>query len=685
MPDSEKIKKTIERLREKIREADYKYYVLSEPDISDKEYDDTLKELKNLEERYPQFITPDSPTQRVSGGLIEGFPTVNHKIKMLSLDNTYSIEELKDWEIKIKKFLKKEIHIDYMVELKIDGVSCSLTYEGSMLTTGATRGDGQVGEDITANIKTIKSVPLKLRGQNIPEILEVRGEIYMDKKDLENINKARLTNEEPLFANPRNAASGSLKLLDPTIVRKRNLKCFIHSFGLAKGIEFKNHSEFFEKIKAFGLRVNPQNKHCRNLEEAIKYCLFWQEKRDSLEYEIDGMVIKVNDYILRNKLGETMKSPRWAVAYKFPAHQATTEVQKIEFSVGRTGIITPVANLKPVECAGVTISRSTLHNFDEIERLDVREGDTVLIERAGEVIPKIVKVITSKRKENAKKIKVPGNCPVCKQSLAKEKEEEVYPVRSKTLKRKTSNGVYWFCINPDCPAKIKQSLLHFASRTAMDIEGVGESVVEELVNRGLVKSLADVYKITKDDLLKLPLFAEKKAANLINAIGESKKQQMSRLLYALGIRHIGEKAAQLLAERFKKIDMFFSVKETDLEEIKEVGPAMAESVVKFFSSAKAKKLIEEFKKSGLNLLQEERKIKQSPITGKVFIFTGELKDFSRIDACKLVESLGAKCVSAISKNIDYVIAGESPGSKYEKAQKLKLNILTEQDFKKLIG
>ncbi|MDD4182584.1 MAG: NAD-dependent DNA ligase LigA, partial [Candidatus Omnitrophica bacterium] len=481
--------------------------------------------------------------------------------------------------------------------------------------------------------------------------------------------KTRSKIDEPLFANPRNAASGSLKLLDPSIVRQRNLKCFIHSSGLAEGIEFKDHYEFFEKIKTLGLRINPYNKLCKNLDEAIKYCLNWQSKRDSLEYEIDGMVVKVNDYKLREQLAQTLKSPRWAVAYKFPAHQATTQVEKIEFSVGRTGIITPIANLKPVECAGVTISRSTLHNFDEIERLDVREGDTVLIERAGEVIPKIIKVITAKRKEGTKKVKVPENCPVCKQALAKEKEEEVY----------------WLCINPDCPAKIKQSLLHFASRGAMDIEGMGDSVVEELVDRGLVKSLADVYRIRKEELLKLPLFAQKKADNLILAIEASKKRQMSRLLYALGIRHIGEKAAQILAERFKKIDKFFNIKEADLEEINEIGPTMAEAVVKFFSSAKAKKLIEEFRKNGLNLSQTERIIKQSLISGKVFIFTGELKSFSRNEACERVTALGAKCASSISKNIDYVVVGETPGSKYQKAKELHLNIVTERDFKKLIN
>ncbi|MFA5337161.1 MAG: NAD-dependent DNA ligase LigA [Candidatus Omnitrophota bacterium] len=668
MTDITKIKREIENLREQIRDADYKYYVLSEPEISDKEYDDILKKLKDVEGKHPQFITPDSPTQRVSGGIVEGFPTVEHKIKMLSLDNTYSIEELKDWENKIKRMLKRDISINYVVELKIDGVSCSLIYDKGILLTGATRGDGMTGEDITTNVKTIKSIPLRLRGVNIPEMIEVRGEIYMDKQDLENINKIRSKQEEPLFANPRNAASGSLKLLDPSTVKERNLKCFIHSSGLMTGVEFINHYEFFEKVKTLGLRLNPYNKLCKNIDEVIEYCLHWQARRDSLEYEIDGIVVKVNDYKLRKELAETSKSPRWAVAYKFPAHQATTIVERIEFGVGRTGIITPVAILKPVECAGVTISRSTLHNFDEIDRLDVREGDTVLIERAGEVIPKIVKVIAAKRKDTSKKIKVPKSCPVCGQDLAKEKEE-----------------VYWYCINPDCPAKIKQSLLHFASRDAMDIEGMGESAVEELVNRGLVKSLADIYRITKEDLLKLPLFAQKKADNLILAIVASKKRQLSRLIYALGIHHIGEKAAGLLADKFKKIDMFFKLKGEDLEKISEIGPVMAQSVIKFFASAKARKLIEEFKKSGLNLSQEEKAIKQSALSGKMFIFTGELKGFSRSQAKEHVEALGAECASSISKNIDYVVAGENPGSKYEKARKLHLNIITEQDFKKLIN
>ncbi|MFA5272223.1 MAG: NAD-dependent DNA ligase LigA [Candidatus Omnitrophota bacterium] len=661
------VKKEIESLREQIRDADRKYYVLSQPEISDKEYDDLLRHLKDFEEKYPQFLLSDSPTQRVSGGILEGFRTIKHEVKMLSLDNTYSVEEVKDWEVKIKRMLKSASQLHYVVEPKVDGVSCSLTYKSGRLISGATRGDGEVGEDVTANIRTIKSIPLRLLGQNIPDLLEVRGEIYMDKKELETINKNRLKNQEQLFANPRNAASGSLKLLSPSMVAERNLECYIHSFGLAKSVEFQTHKEFFEKIKSLGLRVNPHNKICANLDEAIDYCMEWQDKRDALSYEIDGMVIKVDDYRLREILGTTLKSPRWAVAYKFPAHQATTVVEEIEFGVGRTGAITPVAILKAVSCAGVTISRATLHNFDEIERLDVRETDTVLIERAGEVIPKIIKVITSKRNKHAKKVHVPKHCPVCKQPISKEKEEEVY----------------WYCINPDCPAKIKQSLLHFSSRACMDIESMGESVVEELVNRGLVKSLADIYNLKKENLLKLPLFAEKKADNLITAIEASKKRPLSRLIFGLGIRHIGEKAAALLAAKFSNMDKLFTLKPADLEQIQEIGPVMTNSIVNFFSLGQTRKLIDEFRKAGLNLRGEQMRKIKTAISGKTFVFTGELDNFSRDEARHLVESLGGNWSSSVSKATDFVVVGRNPGSKHKTAEELHLKVINEAEFRQL--
>jgi DNA ligase (NAD+) len=666
--EQELVKKEIEKLREAIRYHDWRYYVLANPEISDKEYDDLVKKLEDLEKRYPQFITHDSPTQRVSGGLLEGFPTVTHKVKMLSLDNTYSIEELKEWEDKIKRMLKRKVTLDYTAELKIDGVSCSLTYQKGLFSLGSTRGDGQVGEDITQNLRTVRSIPLKLLGKDLPEIVEVRGEIYMDKNDFEKINRERIKSGDPPFANPRNAASGSLKLLDPNLVKGRNLKCFIHSFGWAKGYTFRSQLEFIEKIKSWGLRVNPHTSFCKDLREVIDYCQRWQEKRDTLDYEVDGVVIKVNSFSFREELGSTLKSPRWAVAYKFPAHQATTKIEKVAYQVGRTGIITPVAILKPVECGGVTISRATLHNFDEVERLDVRVGDTVLVERAGEVIPKIVKVITSKRSGKEKKIKVPRRCPECGQDITKDKQEEVY----------------WYCTNPDCPARIRESLLHFSSRDALDIEGMGESVVEELVGRRLVRSLPDIYKLKREDFLTLPLFKEKKANNLYRAIQESKNKGLARFLYGLGIRHVGEKAARVLADEFSQIDRFFTLKQEDLERIPEIGPIMADSVINFFSRPKTKKMINEFKKLGLKL-EEVRRVKKQILSGKRFVFTGELASFSRSEACRLVEELGGSWSSSVSKNIDFVVVGKNPGSKYEKAKKLGIKIINEEDFKKLIG
>ncbi|UCC95944.1 MAG: NAD-dependent DNA ligase LigA [Candidatus Omnitrophota bacterium] len=664
----EKVKKEIESLRELIRRADYQYYILSEPEISDKDYDDLVKKLKSLEGKYPQFIVPDSPTQRVSGGIVDGFSTVRHKVKMLSLDNTYSIAELKEWEEKIKRMLKRKVDLDYMAEPKIDGVSCSLTYEKGILRIGSTRGDGQVGEDVTTNIKTIRSIPLHLRGLNLPEIIEVRGEVYMKKTDFEKINQERTKAREAPFANPRNATSGSLKLLDSSLVAKRSLECLIHSFGLAKNYSFKTHKQFLEKVKLWGLPTDSHSKWCKGLKEVIDYCLYWEQRRDSFQYEVDGVVVKVNALVLQDELGTTLKSPRWMVAYKFPAHQATTKVERIDFGVGRTGIITPVAILKPVECGGVTISRTTLHNFDEVRRLDVHEGDTVLIERAGEVIPKVVKVITSKRSGKEKAVRIPSRCPVCKSAVAKEKEEEVY----------------WYCTNIDCPAQLKRSLIHFASRGAMDIEGMGESVIEELVNRKVIKSVVDIYVLTKNDFLKLPLFKEKKANNIIAAIEKSKDRSLARFLYGLGIKHVGEKAASLLAERFKNIRYFFQLKKIDLEGIPEIGPIMASSIVKFFSASKAKKMIEEFKKAGVNLTRKSTVVKKGKISGKTFIFTGELKGLTRSQAQRLVEENGGRWVSSMSKSIDFVVVGENPGSKYAKAKKLELKIIDEAAFKDLI-
>ncbi|MBU1122346.1 MAG: NAD-dependent DNA ligase LigA [Candidatus Omnitrophota bacterium] len=669
MKKIDQVKKEMDEFREQIRRADYYYYALSQPQISDKEYDDLVKELAAIEKKYPKFITLDSPTQRVSGGVQEGFVTVNHRAKMLSLDNTYDTGELLDWEKKIKKVLLKSSEIDYVAELKIDGVSCSLTYEKGILVRGATRGDGSRGEDITQNVRTIKSIPLKLMGNNFPEIIEVRGEIYMDKIDFAKINKLRIAKGEASFANPRNSASGSLKLLDAAVVKKRNLKCFIHSFGWVKGVGFDSHNKFLRQAKNWGLCINANNGYCESLKEVIGFCDLWQDKKGRLDYEVDGVVVKVNSFQSQKKLGVTLKSPRWAVAYKFPAQQATTVVKDVNFGVGRTGIITPVAMLAPVECGGVTISKSTLHNFDEVKRLDIRVGDTVLIERAGEVIPKVIKVIFSKRKGCEKKIKVPNNCPVCGEKIAKEKEEDVY----------------WYCVNPDCPAQLKRSLLHFTSRDAMDIDGMGDSVVDALVNMAMVKSIVDIYNLCEDDFLKLPLVAKKKAANLVSAIEKSKDRSLSRFLYGLGIRGVGEKGASVLASKYLNIENIFSVKESQLKEVSEIGPVLASSVVKFFSSTHVKKMIREFKQVGVNLIETKKRAQHDLLADKIFIFTGELETFSRSHARRMVEELGGQWVSSISKNIDFVVVGDNPGSKYKRAKKLGLKIIGEKDFAEMIG
>jgi len=658
------IKKEIERLREQIRYHDYRYYVLSQPEISDKEYDDLMNRLKDLEDQHPEFKTDDSPTVRLSGGVLEGFKTVKHKQKMFSLGNTYSFQGLRDWDGRVHKGLAGQ-RIEYVAELKIDGVSANITYEKGKLLIGATRGDGETGEDVTQNIKTIYAIPLVLLGKNIPDFIEIRGEVYMERKELGILNKERQNLGEVLFANPRNAAAGSLKLLDTGIVAKRRLNFFAHSLGEYKGVDIFTQWEFLEQLREWGMRINPNSELCKTLDEVIDYCKQWQEKREKLTYDIDGMVIKVNSLAQQRRLGFTLKSPRWAVAYKFPARQATTEVLKINVNVGRTGVITPVAELKAVECGGVIIKHATLHNFDEIKRLNVKKGDRVLIERAGDVIPKVVKVVDSKGK---RPFVIPKVCPVCSSKVVKEKEEEVA----------------YRCINPSCPAQIERGLIHFASRGAMDIEGMGEAVVVQLVNKGLVKDFADIYSLKKDELLKLELFKDKKSENLLQAIEKSKKQPLSRLIYGLGIRHVGEKAAYVLAQKFKTLDNLMKAKQGDFDAIYEVGQVMAESIVKFFKQNSSYQLIKKLKAAGLNLQEKVTATKKSSLTGKTVVFTGELKAFTRQQAESLVRQFGGNVSSSVSRNTGFVVVGENPGSKYEQAKKLGIKIIDEREFKGMI-
>lgn len=659
-----KVNKKIEKLRQQIRNADYHYYVLSNPQISDKEYDELLKELEKLEKSHPRLITPDSPTQRVSGKLIDKFPAVDHKIKMLSLDNTYSTEELIEWENRMHRTLGKKVNLNYMAELKIDGISCSLTYQKGILTRGLTRGDGQRGEDVTPNLKTIASIPLKLR-EGFPEIIEIRGEVYIEKDAFKKLNKQRLKNGKAPFANPRNAAAGSLKLLDLGLTAKRELGCLIHSFGWVQGCQLQTQSEFLEKIQSWGLPVQKENKFCQDLSQVIRYCSHYQKNRQTLPYENDGVVVKINSLNLQKKLGCTSKSPRWAVAYKFPAIRKTTQIKEIDFSVGRTGIITPVAFLKPVECGGAKIKKATLHNFDQIQRLGLKINDTVLIERAGDVIPKIVKVINSRRNGKEKEIIFPQKCPACKNPLNKE-------------------DVYYFCLNPNCPSQLKRSLIHFACRGAMDIEGMGESLVEELIKRKLVKKIPDIYSLTKKQLSSLPLFKEKKANNLLAALEKSKNRPLSRLLFGLGIPQVGQKAATTLTQQFESLDKVAALTEEKLKEINEIGPVIAKSVVKFFRQKAVQETIRELKAAKVNTLSRKQK-KENKLAGKIFVFTGQLKHFSRGQAQKKVEELGAKWSSSISKKTDYLVAGKNPGSKYKKAAEEKVNILDEPGFMILIN
>lgn len=659
------IKKAIESLREEIRHHDYLYYILSQPKVSDTEYDLLLSKLKKLEDDFPEFKSDDSPTLRVSGGILEGFKTVSHKEKMLSLENTYSFEELKEWDARVLKGLGEKKKIEYVVELKIDGVSASLSYKQGKFIIGATRGDGERGEDVTQNLKAIRAIPLKLLGNKIPEFIEIRGEVYMDRVDFVKLNEERENEGEDSFANPRNAASGSLKLLDSGLTYKRRLNFFAHSLGELKGLEIKSHWDFLSLLKGWGVRGNTYSKICRNLDEVIEYCNLWEKKREKLTYDIDGIVVKVNDIAQELSLGTTLKSPRWAVAYKFPARQATTEVLKINVNVGRTGVITPTAELAPVECAGVIISNATLHNFDEIRRLNIRVGDRVLIERAGEVIPKVIKVVEARGKAE---FKIPKNCPACQGRVVKEKEEDVA----------------YRCINPFCPAQLERGIFHFASRAAMDIEGLGESAIAQLVNLKLVKNFADIYRLKQTDLKKLDLFKEKKIDNLLAAIQKSKSRTLSRFIYALGIRHAGEKASFVLAKKFKSLDNLLKAKKEDLENIYEVGPVIADSVIDYFSQSQTKEMIKGLREAGLNFKEETMQLRDTALAGKSVVFTGELKDYSRLKAEELVRNFGGNPSSAVSKSTDFLVAGDNPGSKFEKAKKLNVMIIDEKTFKEMI-
>lgn len=666
------IEKEIEKLREVIREHDYKYYIQTEPSISDEEYDKLIKKLEKLEQENPHLITPDSPTQRVGKDLTKDFKPVTHKIPMLSLANTYSEEELYDFDRRVKEGLPENQRVEYVVELKIDGASVSLNYVDGNLKTAATRGDGTIGEEITANVKTIKSIPLKFKKpKSIPFLfsdIEVRGEIYMNVADFYLLNKEREKNGEKLFANPRNSSAGTLKMQDPKVVANRPLNIFLYSL-ISTEEELNSQFENLDILKKLGFRTNPESKLCKNIDEAIKLCRELEKRRESLDYEVDGTVIKVNSIYQQRILGNIAKSPRWAVAFKFKAKQAITKLYKITWQVGRTGTITPVAELEPVLLAGSTISRATLHNYDEIKRKDIREGDKVVIEKGGDVIPKIVSVVLNDRPSNSKVPKPPAKCPVCGSQIFKPEEEVAY-----------------YCENSECSAQVKGRIAHFASRGAMDIEGLGEALIDLFVDMNYLKTYDEIYDLKnhRNELVKIERLGEKSIDNLLTAIEESKKQPFSKVLFALGIRYVGAGAAKKLTDHFNTIDALASASEEEISAIHEIGPSISKSVKKFFNDKHNLKLIQRLKDHKLNLKAEKKSTTSSIFTGKTFVLTGTLSNFSREQAEEKISNFGGKPVSSVSKKTDFVLSGENPGSKLTKAKTLGVNIINEDDFIKML-
>jgi len=662
---NEDVKKRIGQLRGEIRKHDHLYYVLNQPKISDHQYDKLFAELKELEQANPQFITPDSPTQRVSERPLEGFTAVRHSVPMLSMDNTYNAEELRAFDERVRKQLGSEDY-DYVVELKIDGLAISLRYERGELVTAATRGDGEVGDDVTANVRTIKAIPLVLFGDGkIPDVLEVRGEVYMPTTSFVELNELRAEAGEPAFANPRNAAAGSLKLLDAKITATRNLSFFAYATGELSEPLAANHYKTLQKFKKLGLPVNPKIKEAGNIDEVISICLKWTEKQPKLNYHIDGMVVKIDRFDQRDILGATGRAPRWCISYKFPAERAETIVESIDVQVGKSGILTPVANLEPVQLAGTTVKRASLHNFDEVQRLGVAVGSTVVIEKAGEIIPQVIEVKT-KATINVP-FEIPTKCPSCGSAVAKDQE-----------------GVYIRCSNPDCLGQLKERLKYFAGRGQMDIEHLGDALIEQLVETGLVKNFADLYKLQKSQLIELERMAEKSAGNVIKAIEKSKTQPLWRLIAALGIRHIGSQSAQILAEYFGSLENLMAADVETLEAIDQIGPTMAESVYEYFRNPENQVVIDELLTAGVKPKQPRVK-RTDKLAGKTIVVTGTLANFSRQQAEQAIRQAGGKASSSVSKKTDFVLAGREAGSKLDKAQKLGVKVINEKEFLDMLG
>ena len=662
------VAKRIEVLRDLIRHHDYRYYVLNQPEISDQEYDRLFRELKDLEGKHPDLLAPDSPTQRVGGQAAEGFSVVEHQAAMLSLDNAFRLEELYEFEERLKRALPGE-GFEYVAEPKIDGLGVALLYQDGLLVRGSTRGDGRRGEDVTANLRTIRSIPLRLN-QDLNHLsqLEVRGEVYLRRADFDRLNREREEAGGAIFANPRNAAAGSIRLLDPSLTAQRPLNIFIYGISYLEPQAFSSHAEALGALKSLGFRINPQNALLPSMDKVVNYCQEMERIRADLDYEADGVVVKVNSYDQQRRLRSTSHHPRWALAYKFAAHQGTTRVKEIIVGVGRTGALTPVALLEPVELAGATVSRATLHNEDEVARKDIRVGDTVLVERAGEVIPQVVQVVKEKRAPGSRPFSMPKHCPICGAAAFRPEGEAVSR-----------------CPNSACPAQIKERLIHYGSRAAMDIDGLGEKIVDQLVDSSLVRDFADLYHLKVAVLSRLERLAEKSATNLVEAIQSSKERGLSRLLFGLGIRYVGDHVAEILAAHYESLESLSRASQEELMGVPEIGPRIAESVANFFTQEENQRVIERLGQAGVRTTDlRPEAAGPSPLRGKIFVLTGAMDGFSREEAKEAILKKGGKVTSSVSRNTDFVVVGKDPGSKLEEAKRLGIKTLNEGEFQALL-
>jgi DNA ligase (NAD+) len=669
---SQNVVKKIEALRDKIRHHEYRYFVLDDPEISDYEFDKLVEQLKKFEAEHPDLITPDSPTQRVGGKPREGVVKVAHSSPMLSLDNTYNEEELRDWERRVHELSGRK-EVDYVCELKLDGMSLALVYEDGKLMRGVTRGDGSVGEDVTLNVRTVRSIPLsipkeKLKKAGVPPNFEVRGELLMPLAAFKKMNEDREARGLSLFANPRNATAGTVRQLDASITAARRLDYFPYILLKDGRTYFDHHWETLEALDAAGFKVNQHRKLAKNIDEVWTFIQGWEDKRETLPYEIDGMVIKVDRRGLQDELGFTGKAPRWAIAYKYAARAGITQIEAIRVQVGRTGKLTPVAELAPVAIGGTTVRNATLHNMDEIERLGVKIGDWVQVERGGDVIPKVAKVIEDKdHPRGHKTFHMPEKCPVCGTKVVK-----------------TEGEVDCRCVNANCPAKLRETILHFASRHVMNIEGMGDALVAQLTDRGMVKNVADIYKLTKDDLLSLERMGDKSAQNVLDEIEASKKLPLERVIFGLGVRFVGERTAQFLAEHFGSMDAIMNAGQEELEEVNEVGPRIAESIREFFEEPKNRELVKRLREAGLTFVGKRRE-RGTKLAGKTFVLTGTLTKYTRDEVKKMIEDAGGRVSGSVSKKTDYVVAGSDAGSKLDKAKELGVSVIEEKEMEKLVG